>query len=474
MKKITMLFVVACLVLLFAASTCFAQMYTVTDLGTLGGTYSFAQGINESGQVAGFSPTNDSVVSHPFRTAANNPINPATDDLGTLSNPLFRFMQSAAYGINASGQVVGDSNKDNDEVFHGFRTAPNSAINPATDDLGTIGYLHSFAQGINDSGQVVGSSTISIAAIHAFRTSANSPINPATDDLGTLGGSVSFAQGINALGQVVGHAAISDDAATHAFRTAANSPINPATDDLGTLGGSSSASHINLFGQAVGMSGHAFRTAPNSPINPATDDLGTLGGSSSSAASIDDYGQVVGWAYTAGDTAQHAFLYSGGVMHDLNNMIPAGSACELVGAADMNDAGQIAANGNCGGQQRAVLLTPVYKAFVQRPIHADGSSVFKAARGTVPVKFTLTQYDAPTCTLPPATIAITRAAGGTLASVDEGIYSTQADRGSNFRIDPTACQYIYKLAASSLGAGAYLVDISIQGIFVGHAVFSLK
>ena len=49
-----------------------------------------------------------------------------------------------------------------------------------------------------------------------------------------------------------------------------------------------------------------------------------------------------------------------------------------------------------------------------------------------------------------------------------------ADNGSNFRIDLTACQYLYNLAASSLGAGTYRVDISIQGIIVGPAVFALN
>jgi hypothetical protein len=90
----------------------------------------------------------------------------------------------------------------------------------------------------------------------------------------------------------------------------------------------------------------------------------------------------------------------------------------------------------------------------------------------VPVKFTLTQYDAPTCTLLPVIIAVTRTAGGTLGAIDESTYVANADSGSNFRID--SCQYVYNLAASSLLVGTYRVDISINGIMVGHAVFALK
>jgi probable HAF family extracellular repeat protein len=60
-----------------------AQMYTVTDLGTLGGDYSFARSVNASGQVVGSSFTS-TYYYHAFRTAPNSPINPATDDLGTL------------------------------------------------------------------------------------------------------------------------------------------------------------------------------------------------------------------------------------------------------------------------------------------------------------------------------------------------------------------------------------------------------
>jgi hypothetical protein len=49
---------------------------------------------------------------------------------------------------------------------------------------------------------------------------------------------------------------------------------------------------------------------------------------------------------------------------------------------------------------------------------------------------------------------------------------TNGDDGTNFRID--GCQYSYHLGAASLGEGTYRVDISIDGIMVGHAAFSLE
>jgi hypothetical protein len=64
-----------------------------------------------------------------------------------------------------------------------------------------------------------------------------------------------------------------------------------------------------------------------------------------------------------------------------------------------------------------------YKALVQQPINSDGSAIFKANRGVIPVKFTLTQNGSPTCAVPSATISVTRTAGGVLGAIDENTYS---------------------------------------------------
>jgi sugar lactone lactonase YvrE len=127
--------------------------------------------------------------------------------------------------------------------------------------------------------------------------------------------------------------------------------------------------------------------------------------------------------------------------------------------------------GNLANKSVNYTVVP-YNAFVQQPVNPDGSSVFNAKRGVIPVKFALTMNNAATCALLPATIALTRTAGGVLGAIDEGVYEMAADNGSNFRI--SGCQYIYNLASSSLGPGTYRVDIIISGAVVGSGVFMLK
>ena len=87
MKRIGTLSIVCCLGLLMVPSTCVAQMYTVTDLGTLGGSWSESTGINASGQVVGNSEFLDETwgsLRHIFRTSPNQVIHPTLDELNTV------------------------------------------------------------------------------------------------------------------------------------------------------------------------------------------------------------------------------------------------------------------------------------------------------------------------------------------------------------------------------------------------------
>jgi len=147
-------------------------------------------------------------TTHAFITGPNGI---GMTDLGTLGGN-----SSYAYGINDSGQVVGESSTA--EGFgRAFITGPNGV---GMTDVGTLGGRNSFASGINDSGQVVGTSFTAEGFSRAFITGPN---GVGMTDLGTLGGSSSQAgifdgptHGINDLGEVVGLAATANGE-DHAF-----------------------------------------------------------------------------------------------------------------------------------------------------------------------------------------------------------------------------------------------------------------
>ena len=90
-------------------------------------------------------------------------INPSTDDLGTLGGS-----SSYAFGINNPGQVIGDSLTSSGD-HHAFLDTGNSMydLNSLASNLGGFSVL-SAAFGINDSGQIVGGGLLSNGSSHAF------------------------------------------------------------------------------------------------------------------------------------------------------------------------------------------------------------------------------------------------------------------------------------------------------------------
>ena len=86
-------------------------------------------------------------------------------------------------------------------------------------------------------------------------------------------------------------------------------------------------------------------------------DPGTRGGSFTSLWAVNDKGQAVGES-TDADEVDHAILVKNGVIHDLNNFIPADSGWVLLFADGINERGQIAGTGLRNGEVRSFLLTP--------------------------------------------------------------------------------------------------------------------
>ena len=273
--------------------------YQFHDLGTLGGPDSFANGINDLGQVVGYSRVNHTN----FSTAATLWNNGSKIGLPSLDG-----YHSAAYSINNAGQIVGYS-----EVLPRFGDPLNHATlwsAGGITDLGTAdsNYQQSYAYGINNAGQAVGQSDdLHTASLAATMWNGRTPINL------TPGPNYSYANAINTSGLVVG---------TNTFRPTLWN--HGGAFDLGTLGGDSgSATSINDLGVVVGVSQNENYT------NRATMwqgehiiDLGSLGGSFSHAMAINNQGWVVGSAATSLDE-QHATLWLNGQAIDLNQYLSA-------------------------------------------------------------------------------------------------------------------------------------------------------
>ena len=308
-----------------------SQATQIVDLGTLGGLESFAQAINDRGQVVGRSDVVLGVnfQDHGFLWQAG-----AMQDLGTLGGS-----RSAAVDINNRGQITGWNYTASGNT-HAFLWQDG-----VMHDLGTLGGIESQVsvvggRKINSRGQVVGTSTtgpvpgMPCCGPHAFLWS-----DGVMHDLGTLGGTQSVGVALNRHGQVVGNSRTSGGE-THAFLWSKGE-----LRDLGTLGGQYSlAWAINNAGHVVGSSEtasgeiHPFLWKRDRMI-----DLGTLGGPvifNDNELTINNRGQIAGTSMTSSG-AQHAFLWENGAMHDLGTL---GGGASI--AHDMNDRGQVVGRSN--------------------------------------------------------------------------------------------------------------------------------
>jgi probable HAF family extracellular repeat protein len=305
--------------------------YTVIDLGTLGGSSSFAAAINKNGQVVGQSKIAGDIMVHPFLYT-----NGSMQDIGVSG------ISGYATSINSSGQIVGLSGA------HAFLYS-----NGSMQDIGTLGNGSSVANGVNDAGQIAG-----YVNFGSYQT-AFLYANGSMQDIGGYS-----ANGINNGGQIAGQA--DQDGGAFIYS-------NGLTNYLGVLGGAgnySMAIAINNSGQVVGASEIASNTSITHAFlfsNNSMQDIGSLGGTVIQQFGINASGQVVGASFIGTNKIQHAFLHTGGQMYDLNNLLFAtNSGWTISAASGINDAGQIVGQAtNLSGQAHAVLLNPLAAGSIQ-------------------------------------------------------------------------------------------------------------
>ena len=331
-------------------------MYQVTSLGN-----DDSGNINNRGQVvvsSGYVGRIDEWVYNSRPTDPNaGPLVRARPSIpsGVANNSAFQYQLRS---INDQGIVVAQGRDQGPTTFDANNPANNAWDRPLIPGLSPPGANtappgQTRALGINNHGDVVGASVLgSTLASHAFIYS-----NGKTTDLGTLGGTESVALAINDAGQVVGHSnttILNDAGGGHGFiwQNGVMQDLTPSDPTHQSVASAINASGL-VAGQAFYANGQYHATIFN-PTSGLAQDLGTLpGGTWSVASAINGKGQVVGVS-VSDQGWEHAFLYSNGVMKDLNNLIPPNSTVTLSEARAINDLGQIVV----GGNNRSWLLTP--------------------------------------------------------------------------------------------------------------------
>jgi probable HAF family extracellular repeat protein len=331
-------------------------LFTVTDLGTLGGTTSSATGINAWGQVVGTSTTSYG-VSRAFVYWHGVMI-----DLGTLGGDY-----SSATAINNVGQIVGVATTSTGDQ-HAFLFQGSTMT-----DLGTLGGNTSQANAINDHGQIVGSSTLANGQTRAFLYDHGAMTN-----LGALGDGAqsSIASGINNNGEIIGN---SDNGPPAPF--VGNFPFAFTNGQMSVLSGFESytadaeygVTAINNSGQTVGGGRFSSLEEASSGFIDTAGNVTLFGlpqadpsspGPYAYAYAINDYGMAVGETYsnTYRNGAYQAMIYYQGLTGDLNVFVNLAGTdfTNLDHAYGINIAGQIVGSGlTKDGSSHAYLLTPI-------------------------------------------------------------------------------------------------------------------
>ena len=348
-------FLTASLALIATSAPAFSQgttTYDFIDLGTLGGDQSVAYGLNDAGQVVGWSTIPGCVTGNgaPCRRAFLWD-NGVMTDLGLLAGD----EESFARAINNSGQIVGTSEANilfGSGTFHAV-TWDKSGIAPLM-DLGAG--LSSFAYDINDAGQITGWTTDpndnrDSAVVWAGGSIANIGMNETHES--------SRAQGISNNGKLAG------------FAWNLFSPNDSILYD-GTwlqIGGAgqfqnSEASDVNDQGTVVGL--QAFPSGGwHGAYWPAgakdAIDAGVLPGLAlGELYDVNEWDVAVGRSYADdGSNLSRAMLFDGNALYDLNDFLPAVTDAVLYEAREINENGDIVGTAVVGGKFRAFMMKPM-------------------------------------------------------------------------------------------------------------------
>ena len=360
--------------------------YQVTDLGTLGGNYSFAYSINNSATMTGGSAT--ASQSGGFAQTGFVWSRGHMTSLGTLGGPTCPSCSSQGAAASAHGEVavISDTGliapEGEDFCEYGTHLQCVAAIwkNGTLTALPNLpGGYNSSAYGMNSKGEAVGVSEIGVhdvncvmpSQVYRFAAAKWGPDGNVHELSPLPGDTVSFAFEINDQGEAVGFSGLCSNVMLPPFQIP-NGPHAVIWGQDGTptqipsLAGVVGIvpTTITNNGEVVGNltyedgTVHVFRWTKHG----AMQDLGVPEGDFVSVApccrTVNNRGEIAGFSCPGPTGNCRAVLYIDNKWHDLNDLTLPGSAY-LTGVSGINDAGQIAGNGlTSSGDSRAYLVSP--------------------------------------------------------------------------------------------------------------------
>lgn len=342
-----------------------APIYQLQEVGTLGGTESYATAISDNGWVVG-----GARLSNGRSQAIRMQVGGALQAIATLPGLDF----SGAFSVNLNGDVVGVASTS--ASLYGSSSQPWVFRSGQVIDLDPFDRgVYAAASAINDAGIVVGTTSfVGSGSVEGFRS-----VGGGIASLPGLVGDrcrISYGMGINQQGTIVGYAASPSDCGDN------RAVLFPAGGgpaiDLGTLGGvNGQAQAINNFGDIVGYSelGSTRQNRATLWTSSGPQNLGTLAGASF-ALDINDEGIIVGY-YLDTRNQQRACAWIGGQMYDLNTLMGSGSTgWRLLIATGVNAQGQIVGQGrNAAGRLRGFVLTPPCRSDYNQDGGTDGADI---------------------------------------------------------------------------------------------------